>query len=116
MEALFKLYIGYIALCVEAAAALVIAYGTIEAFVGLAPDLIGRRSAGRRRNVWARFGMWLLLGLEFELAADIVRSSISPSWTAIGQLAAIVVIRTVLNYFLAADIEKLHKSEDAKAA
>ena len=48
----------------------------------------------------AALGVWLLLGLEFELAADIVRSVISPTWVEIGQLAAIAVIRTFLNYFL----------------
>jgi uncharacterized membrane protein len=43
-----------------------------------------------------RFGVWLLLGLEFELAADIVRTAIAPTWTDIGHLAAIgvIVIRT----------------------
>ncbi len=48
----------------------------------------------------------MLLGLEFELAADVVRSVISPSWTEIGQLGAIAVIRTFLNYFLEKDLEK----------
>jgi small conductance mechanosensitive channel len=32
----------------------------------------------RKKMVWMRFGIWLLLGLEFELAADIVRTAISP--------------------------------------
>jgi uncharacterized membrane protein len=50
--------------------------------------------------------MWLILGLEFMLAADIVRRAISPAWQQIGQLAAIAVIRTFLNYFLEKDIEK----------
>jgi uncharacterized membrane protein len=44
--------------------------------------------------VWLGFGGWLLLGLEFELAADIVRTAIAPTWTEIGQLGAIAVIRT----------------------
>jgi uncharacterized membrane protein len=50
--------------------------------------------------------MWLLLGLEFELAADIIRSVISPTWLDIGQLGAIAVIRTFLNYFLEKDLEE----------
>ena len=50
------------------------------------------------------FGVWLLLGLQFALAADIVGSLISPSWNDIGQLAAIAVIRTFLNYFLEKDL------------
>ena len=50
--------------------------------------------------------MWLLLGLEFELAADIVRSVLSPTWQEIGELGAIAVIRTFLNYFLEKDLER----------
>jgi uncharacterized membrane protein len=57
--------------------------------------------------VFIRLGSWLLLGLEFALAADIVRTAISPTWVELGQLAAIAGIRTVLNYFLERDIEKL---------
>jgi uncharacterized membrane protein len=49
--------------------------------------------------------MWLLLGLEFELAADIIASVISPTWQDIGQLGAIAVIRTFLNFFLEKDLE-----------
>ena len=109
-----RLASGYIALSVEAVAALVIAYGTIEALVGLAPILAGRRSVGQRRNVRIQFGVCLLLGLEFELAADIVRTAIAPSWTDIGQLASIAVIRTVLNYFLEADIDALQKRDESR--
>ena len=56
---------------------------------------------------------WLLLGLEFMLAADIVRTVISPSWNDIGKLAAIAVIRTFLNFFLERDLEAAARSEAA---
>lgn len=46
-----------------------------------------------------------MLGLQFALAADIVRSVISPTWDDLGRLAAIAAIRTFLNYFLEKDIE-----------
>ena len=115
MEALIRLICSYIALSVEAIAAAMIAYGTIEAVIRLAPTLIEWGPIGRRRDVWRRFGMWLLLGLEFELAADIVRSAIAPTWTDIGQLAAIAAIRTFLNYFLESDIEKLSARSEADA-
>ena len=58
-------------------------------------------------------GVWLLLGLEFELGADIIRSAIAPSWAQLGQLAAIAVIRTFLNYFLEKDVEKLAEPAEA---
>jgi uncharacterized membrane protein len=96
-----------IAAGVEVAAALIIAYGALEALYGAARAVVERRTkTGLRKNTWVRFGVWLLLGLEFELAADIVRTAITPSWTDIGQLAAIGVIRTFLNYFLEKDLEK----------
>ncbi|MEB3218663.1 MAG: DUF1622 domain-containing protein [Nostocales cyanobacterium 94392] len=51
-------------------------------------------------------GKWLALSLEFSLAADILRSSIAPSWDEIGKLAAIIGLRTILNYFLSKEIEQ----------
>jgi uncharacterized membrane protein len=51
-------------------------------------------------------GRWLALGLEFELAADVLRTAVSPTWNDIGQLAAIAALRTLLNYFLAREIQQ----------
>ena len=116
MEDLIRHLCGYCALGVEAVAALMISYGTIEALVRLGPTLAGHGPPGRRREVWRRFGIWLLLGLEFELAADIIRTAIAPNWTDIGQLAAIAAIRTFLNYFLEADIEKSRAADEEQAA
>jgi uncharacterized membrane protein len=107
VEVLFKQIAEAIAIGVETAAAVLIAYGAIEAVAGSAIAVIkGRSQSGLRKQVWRRFGVWLLLALEFELAADIVRSAIAPTWVDIGQLAAIAVIRTFLNYFLEEDIDK----------
>jgi uncharacterized membrane protein len=103
----FKELAGYIALGVEAAAALIIGYGAAEAIWGSLLAIVGKRPRHRqRKEVWLGFAMWLLLGLEFELAADIVRTAIAPTWTDIGQLGAIGVIRTFLNYFLEKDLAK----------
>lgn len=49
---------------------------------------------------------YLALGLEFQLGADILSTAIAPSWDQIGKLAAIAVIRTVLNYFLSREMEQ----------
>ena len=110
MEETFKEIAGKIALGVEVVAALLIAIGALEALVRLlipAAAHKARAPFSKRREVFLRFGVWLLLGLEFELAADIVRSAISPNWTDIGQLGAIAAIRTFLNYFLEKDIHEL---------
>ena len=51
--------------------------------------------------------MWLLLGLEFELASDIIASVLSPRHGQdLGKLGAIAVIRTFLNYFLEKDLDE----------
>ncbi|MCM3870404.1 MAG: DUF1622 domain-containing protein [Pyrinomonadaceae bacterium] len=66
--------------------------------------------------VWLGCGAWLLLGLEFELAADIIRTAIAPSWTDIGQLGAIAVIRTFLNYFLERDVEHYGEADSIEGS
>jgi hypothetical protein len=43
----------------------------------------------------------------FQLAADIIETSIAPSWEDLGQLGAIAVIRTFLNFFLERDLAEL---------
>src|SRR5262245_43511435 len=114
MEEWLRIGASFVALAVEAVAVLVIAYGAGQASIGVARVASGRLAThGARKAVWRQFGMWLLLGLEFELAADIIRSVISPTWVDIGQLGAIAVIRTFLNYFLERDLEKYSKPEAA---
>lgn len=94
------------ALAVEGVAVLLIVYGAIEAVIRTVRHLIrGTTPSGWRTEIFVEFGVWLLLGLQFALAADIVRSIIAPTWNDIGQLAAIAAIRTFLNYFLEKDIE-----------
>jgi len=110
MEEMFKEFAGKIALAVEMVAALIIAYGALEAIIKLLIPRSRSETAlpfSKRKEIFLRFGVWMLLGLEFELGADIVRSAISPTWTDIGQLGAIAVIRTFLNYFLEKDVEDL---------
>jgi uncharacterized membrane protein len=115
MEETLKGIAEKIALAVELIAALLIAYGALEALIRLLlkPRVQTNVQFARRRDVFLKFGVWMLLGLEFELAADIVRSAISPSWTAIGQLGAIAAIRTFLNYFLEKDIKELAEPQAA---
>jgi uncharacterized membrane protein len=60
-----------------------------------------RPSAGARIT----FGSWLSLALEFQLGADIVATTASPSRDNLIQLAVVAVIRTFLNVFLARELE-----------
>src|SRR3546814_744029 len=60
-----------------------------------------------KRNVWLRYSRWLVAGLTFQVAADVVHSSVAPTWDDIGRLAAIAVIRTFLSYFLERDVAEI---------
>jgi uncharacterized membrane protein len=106
MEEYFAQVARTASLLVEIAAVLIVSYGALESFVKLLWIIVTPSTThGERKTLWRRFGVWLLLGLEFELAADIIASVISPSWKDIGELGAIAVIRTFLNYFLEKDLE-----------
>ena len=52
------------------------------------------------------------LGLSFLVGGSILKTTIAPSWNDIGQLGAIIVLRTVLNYLLLQAIDK--SSNDSK--
>jgi len=118
MEDIFRIVAGYIALGLEVIAVVVIAYGAIRAVINLVlganPD--PEKPLSGRKNAWVHLGVWLLIGLEFELGADIIRSAISPTWEQLGQLGAIAVIRTFLNYFLEKDVEKYAEGGESPSA
>ena len=111
---MFKEIAGTIALALEAMSVLVIAIGGAEAAYTSLRRIIARGAThGLRRQAWLSLARWLLLGLEFMLAADIVRTAVAPNWNDIGQLAAIAVIRTFLNFFLERDLEAAARGGEA---
>jgi uncharacterized membrane protein len=54
-----------------------------------------------------KFGGWLILALEFQLASDIIKTTVSPTYENLIQLGAIALIRTFLNYFLSKELNEL---------
>lgn len=107
MEDLFKSLTQILAMGIEAVAAVIIGIAALEATFGAFSVIIQRQAPeGRKEQVRLRLGRWLAVGLEFELAADILRTAVAPTWNEIGQLASIVILRTVLNYFLQREIDK----------
>lgn len=104
----------WLASAVEAAAGVLIglaaAEATLRSLILFLPTRAPANAAGSQQDakeaVRLRLGRWLTVALEFELAADILRTAVAPTWNEIGQLAAIVVLRTVLNYFLQQEIDK----------
>ena len=99
----------WLAAGVEAAAALVIGLAAIEAFlralVLFIPGSAALDEPDAKEAVRLKLGRWLAVALELELGADILRTAVAPTWNEIGQLGAIVVLRTALNFFLQKEID-----------
>jgi len=96
---------GYVGFILEAMAMVIIAVGSIKAFVaGLGAMLFRPSLHDAIREVWLDYARYLIAGLTFQLAADIVSTTVAPTWDDIGRLAAIAVTRTFLSYFLERDL------------
>lgn len=113
LEAQFSTIASYIALVIEAGAVFVVSYGAIQAIAGVVGSIFIRGASEMQgRQIWLRFATWILLGLEFALAADLVRTAVAPTWEDISKLAVIATIRTMLNYFLAKDIAEFERARE----
>ena len=115
MEEWLHLVTKDVVVIIDAMALIIVAIGTAEAFfTGLRAAFSGLVHR-RFREVLVRYGHWLVAGLTFQLAADIIETSIAPNWQDVGQLGAITVIRTFLNFFLERDLAELGDRADVHA-
>jgi uncharacterized membrane protein len=96
---------------VDGLALIVIIFGTIEVFIGVLWLLMHRGSPHDERALWLRYSRWLVAALTFQLAADLIETSISTNWQTIGRVGAIAVIRTFLNFFLERDLEEVRRRQ-----
>jgi uncharacterized membrane protein len=96
------------AMVIEAMALLVIVIGTIVVFIKGVPAMLRPSTTDKEvRHVWLRYARWLVAGLTFQLAADIIKTTIAPTWEDIGQVAATAVIRTFLEFCLMRDLTEV---------
>jgi uncharacterized membrane protein len=98
-------------LLIDFAAMIVIVIGTVEVLINAARVMLGPASGHERREVWLRYASWLVAGLTLQLGADIIETSITTSWEAVGRIAAVAVIRTFLNYFLERDLAEVRERQ-----
>jgi len=107
MEDTLREIAHYVALAIELVAIAVIAVGAVQAVIGITRT--GLRSEEHavllQRDVWLKFARWLVAGMTFQLAADVVATTLAPTWDQVGHLAAIAFIRTFLGFFLDREIE-----------
>jgi uncharacterized membrane protein len=106
LEAVLNEISEYVALVVEAAAVVLVGVASAQALVRIVCGVFASFTFDEKRAIWLEYARWLVAGLTFQLAADIVHTTISPTWDDIGQTGATAVIRTLLTFFLDRDITK----------
>lgn len=113
MEEVASRLILFVIPLIEVFGALVIALGAGRTIVRFLLTFLGIRRH-RVDTLRLQLGRALVTGLEFQVAADILKTVLDPTWEDIGLLAAIVALRTLLNFFLEREIAELnHHVEDS---
>jgi uncharacterized membrane protein len=100
---------------IEVMAVLVIAYASFETFVVLLRLVVTRAPLEDGRDQWLRFLNLLVVGLTFQLAADLVHITIASGWAPLGRAVVIAVLRTFLSYFLGRDLREAKERGEPRA-
>ena len=101
---------------IHAMALVIISIGTIQAFLLSLRTIFNPPPIRNHFHyIYLQYARFLVGGLTFQLAADIIESSLATKleweWEDIGRLAAIAVIRTFLNFFLERDLAEMERRE-----
>src|SRR5262245_1872275 len=100
---------------IDILAFIIVIVGTAEAFFNGVRAMLSPSLGYAQRYVWLRFARWLVAALTFQLAADIIETSIRTDWDTVGRIAAVAVIRTFLNYFLERDLNEVRERQRERA-
>ncbi len=110
----FKALLEMLILVLNTLSILVIVWGVLLAMIDFTKTIIfpySRNDTVYRNNVIKnQLGSYILFGLEILIAADIIESILNPTLDDMIMLASIVVIRTVISYFLTKEIESNEKN------
>lgn len=108
MEELAKHITIYTSHAVEILAAIIIAIAVIRTLYNYLSLVKSAASAITKEEIRVQFGSSVAVSLELLLGADVLATAVAPSWDDIGKLAAIAIIRTLLNYFLERELKHIH--------
>jgi uncharacterized membrane protein len=102
LEDYLKIIAGIVAVGAEISAGLVIGVGVLIGIVNYVRHFfqITASEGDATEVIRLRLGRILALGLEFTVASDILCTAVAPTRQDILNLGAIVLLRTLLNYFL----------------
>jgi uncharacterized membrane protein len=116
MESWLKTVFEYLYIAIGSIGVAIIVWGVILSVYRLLKLEFGRfkhKSIYREReSVRHKFATYLLLALEFLIAADIIATVIHPKFEEIAILASTVAIRTVISYFLEKEISTFNANDE----
>ncbi len=109
----------YISLGIAIIGVSVITWGVLVVFLRLLrlefTCFHGERITCGRESLRHQLGSYLLLGLEFLIAADIIHTISNPTLEEVAVLGGIVVIRTLISYFLDHELADYYHELDLPA-
>jgi uncharacterized membrane protein len=115
---IFVKVLEYISLSIGTVGIFIVLWGVIVGLIEFIAAQVSYLSKSKTQvpleKIRTDLGRYLLLGLEFLIAADIIRTIVKPSLEEVAVLVAIVAIRTVISYFLNKEIERLAQGSASK--
>lgn len=92
---------------VEIMAAVIIGIAILNVLYRYLSFLYATKNNISKEQIRVQFGSSVAVALELMLGADVLATAVAPSWNDIGQLTAIAIIRTALNYFLGKELREI---------
>ena len=110
-------FLNLLATIISIISLLIVTYGVLIGFIAFLRNEFkrfnGTYSTNNIRQLRVNFGSYLLLGLEFLIASDILKTVLDPALDELAILGGVVVVRTVLSVFLNKEIRELAEDKDA---
>ena len=111
-------FLNTLATIISVISLLIVTYGVLVCFIAFLRNEIkrfnGTYTVNNIRQLRADFGTYLLLGLEFLIASDILKTVVDPTLDELAILGGVVVVRTALSVFLNKEIKELAENDSAK--
>lgn len=96
---------------IAAVGVVVIALGALISLLGYLRSFFQIESGQAINLMRTEIGRSILLGLEFIVAADVIKTIVTPDYYSLGILAGLTAIRVVLSYFLNQEIQSTLKTK-----
>ena len=106
-----KTILEFVAQVISIISVLIIIYGTVLGIIAFIANEFKKDANEGIRSIRVKFGAYLLLGLEFLICADIIKTIIEPGNEELLALGGIVIVRTLMSVFLNREIKELESQK-----